>query len=98
MTETTPWKPTTPSSTQPVIYAYQALLHAGVLLQPIMPGKAGELLDRLGIPATDRSLDGLEWDPASVQVEGIKQRLEKNRGGPLFAPIKKPPGAGRAKK
>lgn len=89
MTESTPWKADVLSSTQPVIYAYHALLHAGVLLQPIIPGKASELLDRLGIPAADRTLDSLHWNPDTVDVRRIRERLQGNKAGPLFTPIKK---------
>ena len=94
MTETTPWKADVQSSTQPVVYAYTALLHAGVLLQPVIPGKAAELLDRLGVSASHRTLASLEWRPAQVDVQTIRDRLEKNKRGPLFAPIKKASGPG----
>jgi methionyl-tRNA synthetase len=71
------------------VYAYQALRHAGILLQPVIPGKAAELLDRLGIPDSERTLEALNWSPGEVDVGMIRERLETNKGGPLFAPIKK---------
>ena len=62
-------------ASQPVLYGYTALRLAGILLQPFIPNKAGELLDRLGVPDTERGWDNAGW-PIRVDASEIVRRLE----------------------
>ena len=58
MTSAAPWSNDTPA---PVAAEVQALVletlrQCGILLQPIMPGKATSLLDLLGVSPSERTL------------------------------------------
>lgn len=88
MTRTQPWSKKVESSTQAIVYAYHALRLTGILLQPVIPTKAGELLDRLGVDETDRNWQGAVW-PVEVDVEKIRSglgRVDKGKA-PLFPPV-----------
>lgn len=62
----------------PVVYAYTALRLAGILLQPIMPVKSVELLDRLGVPGSERTWEHAAWEGRQgVDPIAIKEQLEK---------------------
>ena len=45
---------------------FEALRETGILLQPVMPGKAGELLDALGVPEGQRVLKDAEFGKPGV--------------------------------
>ncbi|KIR33577.1 methionine-tRNA ligase [Cryptococcus deuterogattii MMRL2647] len=72
-TSLAPWSPSTPSSVPALTYAYHALRLSAILLQPIIPAKAEEALDRLGVPAEERSWVDAVWPPS----EGKELRTEK---------------------
>lgn len=84
-----PWQMDNP--TGPIVYAFSALRISGILLQPIMPSKATELLDRLGVAEEKRGWEDAVW-PAEVDAQSIKKGLEeagirwKGRGF-LFPPL-----------
>lgn len=65
-----------------IYVAAESLRIAGILLQPFMPGKAGELLDRLGVSPLRRALDdarlGADYD-YGVPLTDTKP--------PLFPPL-----------
>ncbi len=58
MTQAAPWAKE--ASSQDAAYVqslvFETLRQCGILLQPIMPGKAALLLDSLDVPATERTL------------------------------------------
>lgn len=68
---------------------------SAILLQPIIPTKAAELLDRLGVEEDERGWDDAVWDGMKgehVDVGVIRGKLEsageKWKGkGPLFPPV-----------
>ena len=65
-------------TTVPVLYVYESLRIAAILLQPIMPVKAVELLDRLGVEATERGWKDAVWrDRKEVDVESLRGQLER---------------------
>lgn len=83
-------------TTIPVLYVYEALRIAGILLQPIMPVKAVELLDRLGVDPKEREWENAVWqDRAGVDVDKMRSQLEgamkewKSRGY-LFPRVSSP--------
>lgn len=86
LTSLTPWS--SPNPTKAIVCAYESLRISGILLQPFMPFKAGELLDRLGVAAHQRGWDqcvmGEEPDVSAI-VQGLKSG---KRPGHLFPPIK----------
>jgi methionyl-tRNA synthetase len=65
------------------VYAYHSLRLAGILLQPIIPSKATELLDRLGVPQHQRMWEEAVW-PVEVDTEdmirGLKEGKKKYNG------------------
>jgi methionyl-tRNA synthetase len=72
-----------------MVYAYHSLRLAGILLQPIMPTKASELLDRLGVPSSARGWEDAVW---LMEVDTVKmvRRLKEGKTahpGQLFAKI-----------
>ncbi|KAK4687827.1 methionyl-tRNA synthetase, partial [Tremellales sp. Uapishka_1] len=71
-----PWEVQALDSTTAVFYSYEALRIAGILLQPIMPVKSAELLDRLGIPSHER-----RWEDAEVKVDSCEVLMERLRAG-----------------
>jgi methionyl-tRNA synthetase len=52
-----PWSATTPADdvAQCRALTLETLRVAGIVLQPVIPGKAGELLDALDVPASQRT-------------------------------------------
>lgn len=87
-TEAKPWAEE--DGTAAITYAYEALRICGILAQPVMPGKAGELLDRLGVPEAERGWKDATW-PEKVDtksmVERVKQASKKFKGTTLFPRI-----------
>ncbi|WVO16455.1 methionine-tRNA ligase [Cryptococcus depauperatus] len=88
-----PWS--SPDSTKAITYAYHSLRLASILLQPIIPNKVAEALDRLGVPENKRRWEDAVWqsDASGANTETMVQRLKegskrwKSRGYlfPLFA-------------
>ena len=68
MNQVAPWAKET--SGQDAAYAqmlvFEALRECGILLQPIMPEKATLLLDALGVPATERTLEDAAFGKREV--------------------------------
>lgn len=86
MTTLQPWA--SPNPTKAIVYAYETLRISGILLQPVMPFKAVELLDRLGVdPARRRWQDCIMSQQPDVRaiVDGLKRG---KRAGHLFPPVK----------
>ena len=50
-----PWR--LANTANPLFYAYHSLRISGILLQPMIPVKSQELLDRLAVPADERRLE-----------------------------------------
>ncbi|KDQ05899.1 hypothetical protein BOTBODRAFT_39907 [Botryobasidium botryosum FD-172 SS1] len=71
-TQLAPWAPNTPESIKSAyFYSSETLRIAGILLQPFMPTKAAELLDRMGAGEGERG-----WDDAGLgrgRYEGMKE-------------------------
>ncbi|TIA84944.1 hypothetical protein E3P99_04107 [Wallemia hederae] len=79
-----PWsdQTSTDDTIQSVIHARESLRIIGILLQPVMPAKSKELLDRLGVDASTRSLAD-----ASLNLT-LTQSLTPNAlSGVLFPPL-----------
>ena len=59
MTTTAPWAATTKPEVVAAVYTtiVETLRVCGILLQPFMPTKAGTLLDALGVPVEQRTLE-----------------------------------------
>jgi methionyl-tRNA synthetase len=90
-TDFAPWYMSDP--TIPVVYVYTSLRIAAILLQPIMPNKSAELLDRLGVPSSERKWENAAWrgrhevDPAQV-IERLRRGRETWRDrGHLFPKV-----------
>lgn len=86
-TEEAPWASS--DATAAVVYAYAVLRLVGILAQPIMPAKAVELLDRLGVPQSERGWANATWQPgAPVDAQEIVNRIKNGmlpfRGTTLF--------------
>lgn len=70
------------------MYAYETLRLSGILLQPFMPFKSAELLDRLGIDTQKRGWEDCVL-PERVDVGALVQGLKGGkRPGHLFPPLK----------
>ena len=64
----------------------ETLRVAAILLQPIMPGSMGELLDLLAVPAQARSFAALETGQAAGGLDA-PNRLKPGRALPAPAPV-----------
>ncbi|KAK8864207.1 methionine-tRNA ligase [Kwoniella newhampshirensis] len=79
-TDLAPWSSV--DGTKAITYAYHSLRLASILMQPIIPSKAAEALDRLGVPETERSWGDAVWSSGdvqegnSLQTEEIVRRLQ----------------------
>lgn len=84
-----PWS--VDDGTAAIVYAYNALRLVGILAQPIMPSKAVELLDRLGVPADERSWEHATWNPETVNTQQMVERIaaasKSFAGTSLFPPV-----------
>jgi methionyl-tRNA synthetase len=62
-----------------IMYAYHSLRVVGILALPILPGKAAELLDRLGVPEEERTWANASWTPdmGGLDTQLIAQRLQQ---------------------
>ena len=81
-----PWA--SPNPTKSIVYAYETLRLSGILLQPFMPFKSAELLDRLGVDMQKRGWEDCVL-PETVNVEALVKGLKGGkRPGHLFPPLK----------
>jgi methionyl-tRNA synthetase len=84
-----PWKlaRSDPARMRLVLYVtIEALRVSAILLQPVMPGSMGKLLDLLGVPAGRRSFASLEAGDARGLL-GAPHRLEPGAALPAPSPI-----------
>ena len=83
-----PWR--MENTTIPMIYAYTTLRLAGILIQPFMPTKSVDLLDRLGVDPSERTWEDVKWSgPQEVDTQMMVEKLlkaeqESKRRGHLF--------------
>jgi methionyl-tRNA synthetase len=86
-TALTPWA--SPDSTKAVYYAYHSLRISAILLQPVIPSKASELLDRLGVEQDQRALVHAAWENGKdADIESIVAGLTRGKkGGYLFPQV-----------
>jgi len=95
-----PWA--SDDTTACITYAYESLRIAAILAMPIIPGKATECLDRLGVPEAERSWKAATWSPSTnyTAPAEIVRRLtagrERFKGSTMF-PWLKPPSEDPAK-
>ncbi len=64
----------------------ETLRICAILLQPIMPGSMGKLLDLLGVPADQRTFAALETEDAAGRLSA-PHRLEPGRALPAPTPV-----------
>ncbi len=84
-----PWRlaKSDPARMRLVLYVtIEALRVCAILLQPVMPGSMGKLLDLLGVPADRRGFAALETGDAAGRL-GAPLRLQPGRALPLPSPI-----------
>ncbi len=77
MTQAAPWAKETSSQDAAYVQALvlETLRQCGILLQPIMPGKAALLLDSLDVPATERTLADAAFARRDVEDVRLGVRL-----------------------
>ena len=73
-TDLEPWS--MKDASVPIAYAHDALRIASILLQPFMPQKATESLDRLGVPADKRSWADATWTGRTADVVALREQLQ----------------------
>ena len=84
-----PWKlaKTDPARMRLVLYVtIETLRIAAILLQPIMPGSMGKLLDLLAVPPEARTFAALETGEAAGRLDA-PHRLEPGRALPPPSPV-----------
>jgi methionyl-tRNA synthetase len=90
ITETEPWKLAKDESNAPrvaqILYEVaEALRIAAVLLLPVMPASAGEILRRVGAPkpGPDHRLDDAVWNSAgdrtTIKADAMWPRIQKQQ-------------------
>lgn len=88
-TDLQPWS--SPNPTKAIVYAYESLRISGILLQPFLPLKAPELLDRLGVDVSGRRWENAVWSGKSDAREVVrmlqKGGKEWKKKGHLFPQI-----------
>ncbi|GHJ88770.1 hypothetical protein NliqN6_5172 [Naganishia liquefaciens] len=86
-----PWTPSTPPADllTALTYAHDSLRLAGIALQPVMPTKMPDLLDRLGVDA--RGWDELDTTGNVARVRACVQRMvegaKRGKREVLFPPL-----------
>lgn len=81
--EQAPWtlKKTDPERMQAVLITlFVAIRDLALAIQPVIPGKAAQLLDQLGVPADERSYAALGDEEWYLRLVGSGRRLEKPQG------------------
>ncbi|TCD62957.1 methionyl-tRNA synthetase [Steccherinum ochraceum] len=73
LTAVAPWAKSTPVQTVHDIHVLtlECLRVCGILLQPFMPGKSGELLNALGVSTDRRSLADAVFDVGRVELDKV---------------------------
>ncbi|WWC70413.1 methionine-tRNA ligase [Kwoniella pini CBS 10737] len=77
-TNLAPWS--AEDGTKAIIYAYHTLRISSILLQPIIPTKSNEALDRLGIPPDQRTWKDANWSSRNVLLS-TKEIVDRLRSG-----------------
>ncbi|EIW70887.1 hypothetical protein TREMEDRAFT_43432 [Tremella mesenterica DSM 1558] len=72
-TSLSPWSTSPAKATRAIMYSYNSLRLSAILLQPIIPDKSSELLDRLGILMEERKWEDASWS------EGIESGMNRPR-------------------
>lgn len=85
-----PWRPECdPARRHRTLFlAAEALRFAGILLQPIIPAKASQLLDALGVPQNGRGWTQLSTNRGAERGSGVKEHIGRN-GNPVLFPMLK---------
>jgi methionyl-tRNA synthetase len=81
-----PWA--SPNPTKAIVYAYETLRISAILLEPYMPTKAAELLDRLGIDSSQRGWNQCVFNDKIDVGQLVKGLKDDKRPGHLFPPVK----------
>ncbi|KAK6910337.1 methionine-tRNA ligase [Kwoniella mangroviensis CBS 8886] len=75
-TDLKPWS--AEDGTKAIIYAYHSLRISSILLQPIIPTKSIEALDRLGVPSEQRTWNDAVWPQIKqISTEEVVERLKQ---------------------
>ncbi|WVW83676.1 methionine-tRNA ligase [Kwoniella bestiolae CBS 10118] len=75
-TDLKPWS--AEDGTKAIIYAYHSLRISSILLQPIIPSKSVEALDRLGVPSDERLWKDAVWPQIEqIGTTEVVERLKK---------------------
>ncbi|KAJ9119229.1 hypothetical protein QFC22_003721 [Naganishia vaughanmartiniae] len=92
-----PWTSTTSDEDliTAMVYAHESLRVTGIALQPVMPTKMKDLLDRLGVEEQDRGWDRLRLEQSKEQVRGVLRGVrvmmdrakDFKKSGVLFPPL-----------
>jgi len=80
-----PWA--SPNPTKAIVYAYETLRISAILMEPYMPTKAAELLDRLGVETSQRGWKQCIFNKDVDVGRLVKGLKEGKRPGHLFPPI-----------
>jgi methionyl-tRNA synthetase len=81
-----PWA--SPNPTKAIVYAYETLRISAILMEPYMPTKAAELLDRLGVDSSQRGWTQCVFNN-KIDVGQLVKGLKDGKGpGHLFPPVK----------
>jgi methionyl-tRNA synthetase len=81
-----PWA--SPNPTKAIVYAFETLRISAILMEPYMPTKASELLDRLGVESSKRSWEQCIFDENIDVGRIVKGLKEGKKPGHLFQPVK----------
>ncbi|KAJ9097405.1 hypothetical protein QFC19_006775 [Naganishia cerealis] len=92
-----PWTSTTTEADliTAMVYAHESLRMTGIALQPVMPTKMKDLLDRLGVDEQDRGWDRLRLEDGQAQLRSVVHSVqvmmarakEFKKAGVLFPPV-----------
>ncbi|WWC93969.1 methionine-tRNA ligase [Kwoniella sp. B9012] len=75
-TDLKPWS--AEDGTKAIVYAYHSLRIASILLQPIIPIKSIEALDRLGVPSDKRTWNDAVWPQIEqIRTKEVVERLKQ---------------------
>ncbi|KAJ9103086.1 hypothetical protein QFC21_002508 [Naganishia friedmannii] len=99
-----PWSSTTSEADliTAMVYAHGSLRITGIALQPVMPTKMKDLLDRLGVEEGDRGWDRLQLDAGVEQMRDVLRCVrvmmdrakDLKKAGVLFPPLAEEPTSG----
>lgn len=96
-----PWTITTSESDliNAMVYAHESLRMTGIALQPVMPTKMKDLLDRLGVEEKDRAWEDLQGDEGQAKLRRVQGSVQSmmsrakdfKKSGVLFPPLVEEP-------